>query len=106
MAQHTSPRCRADELRFPVRIKIRVPPDGLGVMLDQALSWLEEEVGRGNFAQWPVESIGGSATAFHFRAIEDAARFFAAFPMFELADSSEAAELTSRASPGRRADLR
>ena len=90
MASHTSPQRRRDELRFPVRIRIRVPPGGLGLMLADALRWLDTELGPGQWANWPTESAHGNATAFHFRTIEDAARFYAAFPMFMLADATAA----------------
>ena len=33
------------ERRFPVRIRICVPPDGLGSRLDQIKAWLDENCG-------------------------------------------------------------
>ena len=86
MARRTSPQRWTDELRFPVRIRVKVPPSGLGQTLSTATRWLNEEVGSSNYANWPIDSLHGQATAFHFRTIEDAARFCAAFPMFSLAD--------------------
>ncbi len=67
-----------------------MPPGGPGVNLDVALRWLVDEVGPGNYACWPTKSFHGDATAFHVRTIEDAARFYAAFPMFELAEGTKA----------------
>ncbi len=58
--------------------------------LSMALRWLHEEIGPGHHAHWPAESFHGDATAFHVRTIEDAARFYAAFPMFELAEGTKA----------------
>jgi hypothetical protein len=36
---------RDAERRFPVRVRIAVPPDGLGSRLDQIIAWLEASSG-------------------------------------------------------------
>src|SRR5208282_2732168 len=36
---------RDAERRFPVRIKIAVPPEGLGFRLDQIIAWLDANCG-------------------------------------------------------------
>jgi hypothetical protein len=52
------------------------------------LLWLSSEVGPGNYAQHPVCSSNGSATASYSRRIGDAARFSGAFPQLEMADGT------------------
>jgi hypothetical protein len=86
MSRHTSPQRREDELRFPIRVKVRVPPGGLGNLVTDADRWLRANLEPGAWAHWPVEAMRGAATAYHFRRLEDAARFFAAFPGLEVAD--------------------
>jgi hypothetical protein len=36
---------REAELRFPVRIRIGIPPEGFGPRLDQTIAWLEANCG-------------------------------------------------------------
>jgi len=43
------------ERRFPVRIRIGVPPDGLGSRLDQIKEWLDENCGANG---WPMTPSG------------------------------------------------
>jgi len=40
----------AAERRFPVRIRIGVPPDGLGSRLDRIKAWLDENCGANGWA--------------------------------------------------------
>ena len=61
-----SPKKREDELRFPIRVRIKVPEQGFGPRYDAMLSWLDENVGRGNYA-WNADSLPGlDATAIYF----------------------------------------
>ena len=41
------------ERRFPVRIRIRVPPEGLGGRLDELTAWLDDNCGAGGWAMTP-----------------------------------------------------
>jgi hypothetical protein len=41
------------ERRFPVRIRIAVPPDGLGSRLDTIKGWLDENAGASGRAMTP-----------------------------------------------------
>jgi len=41
------------ERRFPVRIRIAVPPEGLGVQLDNMKWWLDTNCGADNWAMTP-----------------------------------------------------
>jgi hypothetical protein len=36
---------RDAELRFPIRIRIGIPPEGLGSRLDQIITWLDANCG-------------------------------------------------------------
>src|SRR6202035_3612093 len=46
------------ERRFPVRIRIGVPPDGLGSRLDQIKSWLDANCGADVWAMTPSRTRG------------------------------------------------
>jgi hypothetical protein len=46
------------ERRFPVRIRIGVPPDGLGSRLDQIKAWLDENCGAEGWAMTPSGTRG------------------------------------------------
>jgi len=46
------------ERRFPVRIRIGVPPDGLGSRLDQIKAWLDENCGADGWAMTPSGTRG------------------------------------------------
>jgi len=41
------------ERRFPVRIRIGIPPDGLGSRLDWIGEWLDENCGANGWAMTP-----------------------------------------------------
>ncbi len=51
--------------------------------------WLLREIGRGEFATSPHRSVIGDVFEAHFRDVETAQRFRAAFPMLRLADETE-----------------
>ncbi len=46
------------ERRFPVRIRIGVPPDGLGPRLDRIKVWLDENCGANGWAMTPSGTRG------------------------------------------------
>ena len=46
------------ERRFPVRIRIGVPPDGLGPRLDRIKTWLDENAGADAWAMTPSGTRG------------------------------------------------
>ena len=70
---------------FPVRIKIEIPPNGLGQLIEEVDRWLLRELGAGNYGQGPASAIGYDASAWHFRSLADAQRFLDAFPELDLA---------------------
>lgn len=90
MPRRSAPRKLIDDTAFPVRVKIRVPPNGLGMLLDECLRWLNVNVGHQRYSHASTTSLGGNATAFYFVEVNDALRFVDAFPMLELADGTQA----------------
>jgi len=49
---------REAERRFPVRISIAVPPEGLGSRLDQIFTWLDANCGSGGWISMPSSTRG------------------------------------------------
>jgi len=56
------------ERRFPVRIRIGVPPDGLGARLDQIKAWLDENCGADGWAMTPsgMRGVLNDAVSIYF----------------------------------------
>ena len=56
------------ERRFPVRLRIAVPPAGLGTRLDQIKAWLDANCGADGWAMTPsgVRGVINDAVAVHF----------------------------------------
>ena len=86
MVQHSIRQAKRDELAFPVRVKIRVPENGLGAPLDRMMAWLRVNVPALDFACHSAPGLACSTAAFYFRNLETAQAFVSAFPAAELAD--------------------
>ena len=56
------------ERRFPARIRIAVPPEGLGRQLDLMAAWLDANCGAGNWAMTPsgLRGVVKDALAIYF----------------------------------------
>jgi hypothetical protein len=56
------------ERRFPARIRIAVPPDGLGRQLDLMAAWLDANCEAGNWAMTPsgLRGVVNDALAIYF----------------------------------------
>jgi hypothetical protein len=54
--------------RFPARIRIAVPPEGLGRQLDLMTAWLDANCGAGNWAVTPagLRGVVNDALAIYF----------------------------------------
>ena len=67
------------ERRFPVRIRIGVPPGGLGARLDELKAWLDDNCGAAGWAMTPAGLRGGlnDAVAVYFRDAALAGAFVA-----------------------------
>ena len=86
MVQHSIRQAKRDELAFPVRVKIRVPDNGLGQLLDRMMAWLRANVPAADFACHSAPGLACSTAAFYFRNVETAYAFVSAFPDAGLAD--------------------
>jgi hypothetical protein len=86
--RRTTAQAKTDDAAFPVRVKIVVPRFGLGRSLDAIERWLRDHVGKGNFACHSAPGIGTDTMAVHFRNVDIARSFVAAFPDLELADGT------------------
>jgi hypothetical protein len=62
---------------LPVRIRIAVPPEGLGSQLDQMISWLDANCGPGFWAMAPSGTAGvlNDALAIYFTDLTVARAF-------------------------------
>lgn len=88
MAQRTRLQSKTDDLAFPVRVKLAVPPGGLATMLTAMGAWLKDRAGKGSYAVHSAPGLAGDTMAVHFREMETARAFVLAFPGVELADGT------------------
>src|SRR5437899_8140100 len=67
------------ERRFPVRIRIGVPPEGLGGRLDALKAWLDDNCGAGGWAMTPsgMRGVLNDAVSIYFRDATLASAFVA-----------------------------
>lgn len=98
MPRRSTPQRRIDDIAFPVRVKVVVPPNGFGRRFDDMHAWLDRTVGRGDYAHHATEAMGAQATAFYFRDPATAAAFVDAFGL-ELADGTNACTYQSPTFP-------
>lgn len=93
MSRRSTPQSKFDEERFPIRLRLIVPPEGFGLRLDDAFAWLMREVGHGDYA-WHASGncvVNGAIrdrVAIYFRRPKDLAAFCEMFPDFKLADEA------------------
>ncbi|PJN93668.1 hypothetical protein CNY89_19210, partial [Amaricoccus sp. HAR-UPW-R2A-40] len=80
-----------------MRVKLLVPEGGFERQFDDLYCWLDQEVGRGEYALHAASALGISrdAVAVYFRAPETAHRFVARFPDLLLADGTDSVVYTS-----------
>jgi hypothetical protein len=59
---------RDAERRFPVRVRIAVPPEGFGSRLDQIIAWLDANCGSDRWASTPSSTrrVVNDAVAIYF----------------------------------------
>jgi hypothetical protein len=72
---------REAEQRYPVRVRIAVPPDGLGAQLTLMHAWLDDTCGGEGWATAPAGTVGvvNDAIAFYFADAAFAHAFVARF---------------------------
>jgi hypothetical protein len=93
------------EGQYPVRLRIAVPPQGLGRQLEIIHGWLDETCGIAGWATAPAGLAGvvNDAIAFYFRDPSFAHAFVARFCCGCRIESSESAfAIRSNAPPARR----
>ena len=56
------------ERRFPARIRIALPPEGVGKKLNDMMGWLDGNCGAGNWAMTPagLRGVANDALAIYF----------------------------------------
>lgn len=105
MVRRSTPQREIDERAFPVRLRILVPELGFGRLLgvgpDTIEAWLDQEVGRGDWAHHSAgqRSGGRDSIALYFRHPAPAARFLESFPELELADGTTSTAYSSPTYP-------
>ncbi len=93
MSRHTSPNKKRVDDAFPVRLKIKIPPNGLGNLSSTIQVWINENLGTERCSVQSTRGIYCQATAYYFRSLLDAQAFLSAFPNLELADGVETSGL-------------
>jgi hypothetical protein len=68
---------RDAERRFPVRVRIAVPPEGLGSRLDQIISWLHANCGGWTSTPSSTRGVVNDALAVYFLDVTIASAFVA-----------------------------
>ena len=74
------------ERRYPVRVRIAVPPGGVGERLNQMRHWLDENCGAHGWAMTPsgLRGVVNDAVAIHFADAAVAGAFVALVPRREV----------------------
>ena len=85
MARRSIPRAKRDDDALPIRIKLAVPPEGLGKRLDEMNEWLRANLPREAYAVHGARTIGGDEMGVYFLTLADAAAFLKVFPNVPLA---------------------
>ena len=80
MSRRSTPQHIVDERRFPVRLRLTVPPGGFGARLGDMHAWLTARCGRDGYGVWSEAGRGyPDATLVYLADLETAAAFVAAF---------------------------
>lgn len=81
MTRATRQAQRDAERQFPVRVRIAVPPDGLGSQLALMHAWLDETCGAAGWCSAPagIAGVVNDAIAFYFENAAFAHAFVARF---------------------------
>ncbi|HEV2334226.1 MAG TPA: hypothetical protein VGS13_01890 [Stellaceae bacterium] len=93
------------ERRFPVRIRIEIPPSGLGGRLDQLKAWLDDNCGADGWAMTPsgLRGVVNDAVAVYFCDATLASAFVARWCRGDRAEIVEGAfRVREDAPPARR----
>ena len=95
MSRRSTPQKTVDDRSRPIRICIVVPGDGFSGAGIDPHSWLIKELGLSGFAYHSTARMSRDVLAVYFRTLQDAQRFFDAFPTLQLADDTSSPLYTS-----------
>jgi putative SOS response-associated peptidase YedK len=89
LVRRSTAQKKLDERAFPIRVRFAVPAGGFGNRTLDLHTWLDDQVGRGDYAVhssagWAVDALG-----VYLRDIELARAMVEAFPDFQLADGTD-----------------
>lgn len=87
MSRRTTPRKKIDELAFPVRLLISQISNTH--VFDDLHTWLNVEVGQGDYAVHSATGIGAHPMGIYLRDLQSADALFRAFPSVELEDGTQ-----------------
>ena len=95
MSRRSTPQKAFDDRSWPIRVCIVVPGSGFsGAQIDPH-AWLVKELGLSGFAYHSAGRMSQNVAAVYFRTLQDAQRFFDAFPALQLADDTTSPLYTS-----------
>ncbi|MGJ5621134.1 hypothetical protein [Sulfitobacter sp. MF3-043] len=72
LSRHILPDKKRVDDAFPVRVKIKIPPNGLGNLISEILVWLRTNIGADRFSNRSITGVWCRATAYYFRDMNDA----------------------------------
>lgn len=104
MSRRSDPQSKIDDGAFPVRLLIVTPEGGFGSDIDAIYHWLDQEVGR---AQYAIHSAGRAPgqngliyrIAIYLKHPKFGAALLSAFPNLDLADRTLSSTYTAPRRP-------
>ncbi len=90
MTRRSAPQSKVDTGAFPITLRVLVPERGFASfgMDNDPFTWLQSNVGAGEFANWLHYCSLGDAVELHFREPAPMLAFLERFPMLVLADAT------------------
>jgi len=70
MSRHTSPNNKRVDDAFPIRVKIKIPPNGLGNLISEILVWLRANIGDDRYSNQSITGVWCQARAYYFRDLK------------------------------------
>ena len=75
MSRRIYPNKRRIDNAFPIRLKVVVPPNGLGNVLSEIDVWIRDYMPPDRCTNIPVTALYCNVTASHFRTLEEEIEF-------------------------------
>jgi hypothetical protein len=85
----TQLKSKRDDMAFPVRVKVRVPQNGLGNLHGEMTHYLNTNFGPAKAALHSATVLWGQGCAFYFVDLGSAVQFFDEYPGLQLADATD-----------------